>query len=278
MGALRGESIAFMIPNGREAVLALMGALYGGFRATPINLAAGADAISHLLHGAAEPAIACRDAMRFGRSASAALAPDVHSAFEARFGIPIIETMGLTETAAQILSNPLPQNGTRKVGSPGRAVGNEVVILSPDLQPVSPGTEGEIAVRGANLMRGYLDDPSETRAAVTADGWLRTGDLGRQDAEGYVFVTGRSKEIIIKGGENISPREIDEALYAHPSVVEAAAFARPCPRYGETIEAAVVLHDGSCTDAGDLMQLCETRIGRFKTPDRIHLMSELPKS
>nr|WP_142665074.1 AMP-binding protein [Paracoccus laeviglucosivorans] len=436
MGAMRGESVAFMIPNGREAVLALMGALYGGFRATPINLAAGAEAIghaithsrarillcdhrqrmllaetlkgrhaapvvvdvaadfdwpataqpraldtlgsdddallmytsgttgrpkgvlhshasllaggwntalahalmpqdramcvlpiyhinglcvtilapllsggsaivcekfsasqfwglcqthgatwfsvvptiiSHLLHGAAEPTSDCLNAMRFGRSASAALAPEVHSAFETRFGIPIIETMGLTETAAQILSNPLPQHGTRKVGSPGCPVGNEVVILSPDLAEAPRGTEGEIAVRGANVMRGYLDDPAATRAAITADGWLRTGDLGRQDAEGYVFVTGRSKEIIIKGGENISPREIDEALYAHPAVVEAAAFARPCPRYGETIEAAVVLHDGSGPDAGELMQLCETRIGRFKTPDRIHLMSELPK-
>ncbi|MDT1064121.1 AMP-binding protein [Paracoccus sp. CPCC 101403] len=436
MGALRGESIAIMIPNGREAVLALMGALYGGFRATPINLAAGAEAIghaithsrarillcdhrqrmlldealkgrdaapvvvelgadfdwpasaqrraldrvhsdddallmytsgttgrpkgvlhshasllaggwntalahsltpqdramcvlpiyhinglcvtilapllsggsaivcerfsasqfwqrcqthgatwfsvvptiiSHLLHGAAEPSATCRDAMRFGRSASAALSPEVHSAFEARFGIPIIETMGLTETAAQILSNPLPRHGKRKVGSPGRPIGNEVVILSPDLQILPHGTAGEIAVRGANVMRGYLDDPAATEAAITPDGWLRTGDLGRQDAEGFVFVTGRSKEIIIKGGENISPREIDEALYAHPAVVEAAAFARPCPRYGETIEAAVVLHEGSDPDPNELMQLCEMRVGRFKTPDHIHLMSELPK-
>src|SRR5690606_41699245 len=123
--------------------------------------------------------------------------------------------MGLTETAAQILSNPLPP-GQRKIGSPGRAVGNQVAILSPDLRPLPPGAEGEIAVRGANVMRGYLGDPDATAAALTADGWLRTGDLGRMDAEGYVFVTGRLKALIIKGGENIAPREIDEALYAPP--------------------------------------------------------------
>lgn len=232
--------------------------------------------ISHLLHGDGLPSEACRARIRFGRSASAALAPEVQDGFETRFGIPIVETMGLTETAAQILSNPLPP-GMRKIGSPGQAVGNDIAILSPQLLPVPPGVEGEIAVRGANVMRGYLHDPAATGAAMTADGWLRTGDLGRKDADGYVFVTGRLKELIIKGGENIAPREIDEALYVHPDVIEAAAFARKCARYGERIEAAVTLRPGSALSADELVSICEKRLGKFKSPDVIHLMAELPK-
>ncbi|RDW13380.1 AMP-binding protein [Paracoccus thiocyanatus] len=232
--------------------------------------------ISHLLHGEGEPSPEGRTRLRFGRSASAALAPEVQSGFERRFGIPIVETMGLTETAAQILSNPLPP-GQRKIGSPGRAVGNQVAILSPDLRPLPPGAEGEIAVRGANVMRGYLGDPDATAAALTADGWLRTGDLGRMDEEGYVFVTGRLKELIIKGGENIAPREIDEALYTHPDVIEAAAFARKCARYGERVEAAVTLRPGSALQPPELISICEQRLGKFKSPEVIHLMAELPK-
>lgn len=232
--------------------------------------------ISHLLHGEGTPDESVRGRIRFGRSASAALAPEVQTAFEWRFGIPIVETMGLTETAAQILSNPLPP-GLRKIGSPGVAIGNEVAIMSVDMRSQPPGLVGEICVRGPNVMRLYLDNPEATAAALTPDGWLRSGDLGRIDEDGYVFVTGRLKELIIKGGENIAPREIDEALYAHPDVIEAAAFGRKCPRYGERVEAAVVLRDGSDLTVQTLAQLCEARLGRFKSPDVIHLMDELPK-
>ena len=232
--------------------------------------------VSHLVHGEQEPDAATRQRIRFARSASSPLAPEVQIAFERRFGIPIVETMGLTETAPQILSNPLPP-ATRKIGSPGHAWGNEVTILSADLNPVGPETEGEIAVRGPNVMRGYFRDPDATDAAMTKDGWFRTGDLGRIDADGYVFVTGRLKELIIKGGENIAPREVDEALYAHPDVIEAAAYARPCPVYGERVEAAVKLRDGSKATEADLVTLCVTRLGRFKSPDRIVVLDELPK-
>ncbi|MCT4334610.1 AMP-binding protein [Paracoccus sp. YLB-12] len=232
--------------------------------------------ISHLLHGERTPDLTTRSRIRFGRSASSALAVEVQSAFEQRFGIPIVETMGLTETAAQILSNPLPP-GMRKIGSPGQGVGNEVAIMDAEMRPLPPETEGEICVRGPNVMRGYLDNPEATAAALTADRWLRTGDLGRIDKDGYVFVTGRLKELIIKGGENIAPREIDEALYAHPDVIEAAAFARKCARYGERVEAAVALRPGSGLRIEELTQLCEDRLGKFKSPDVIHLMAELPK-
>ncbi|MCC5969026.1 MAG: AMP-binding protein [Pararhodobacter sp.] len=232
--------------------------------------------ISHLLHGVADPDADTRSRIRFGRSASSALAIETQMAFQTRFGIPIIETMGLTETAAQILSNPLPP-GVRKIGSPGKAFGNEVVILSNDLKPAPPDTEGEIAVRGPNVMACYFRNPEATAATFTDDGWLRTGDLGRMDEDGYVFVTGRLKELIIKGGENIAPREVDEVLYGHPDVVEAAAFARPCVRYGERVEAAVKLRDHATVRSEDLMLLCQRKLGEFKCPSVIHILDELPK-
>ncbi len=231
--------------------------------------------ISHLLHGSIDPDPETKHRIRFGRSASSALAPDVQNAFETRFGVPIIETMGLTETAAQILSNPLPP-GTRKIGSPGLPYGNEVAILAPDLQPCPPDVEGEIAIRGPNVMQGYLKNPDATSATFAGD-WLRTGDLGRKDTDGYIYVTGRLKELIIKGGENIAPREIDEALYSHEDVVEAAAFARPCTSYGERVEAAVAVRDGSNLSAAELIEICIGKLGKFKAPDHVHFMPELPK-
>lgn len=231
--------------------------------------------ISHLLHNPTNPGAALRARLRFGRSASSALAVETQTAFEDRFGVPIIETMGLTETAAQILSNPLPP-GTRKIGSPGKSFGNEVRILTRDLHTADPLQEGEIAVRGPNVMLEYLHNPEATVATFAGD-WLRTGDLGHMDEDGYVFVTGRLKELIIKGGENIAPREIDEVLYSHPDIIEAAAFSRPCARYGETVEAAVTLRPGSQIAEQDLIALCGQRLGAFKAPDRIHFLPELPK-
>lgn len=231
--------------------------------------------ISHLLHGSDDPDQATRSRLRFGRSASSALAPDVQTAFEARFSVPIVETMGLTETAAQILSNPLPP-GVRKIGSPGIAYGNEVGILDAMQKPCATGVEGEIVVRGPNVMQGYLKNPEATQGTFAGE-WLRTGDLGKMDGDGYLFVTGRLKELIIKGGENIAPREIDEALYSHGDVIEAAAFGRPCASYGETVEAAVKVREGSALSPDQLRTLCETKLGRFKAPDRVHFLDELPK-
>ena len=232
--------------------------------------------ISHLLHGEGAPDHATTERLRFVRSASSALAPETQSAFEARFGLPIVETMGLTETAAQILSNPLPP-GVRKIGSPGVAFGNEVAILADDLSPAPTDTIGEIVVQGPNVMRDYLRNPEATKAAFTPNGWFRTGDLARMDSDGYVFVTGRLKELIIKGGENIAPREIDETLYAHPDVVEAAAFAVPCPTYGERVEAAVALRSGSNASSEELVELCRRHLGGFKSPELIYILPELPK-
>ncbi len=214
--------------------------------------------------------------LRFGRSASAPLSPDVHGSFEKQFNVPLIETMGLTETAAQILSNPMPP-GHRKLGSPGLPVGVTLRIVDPELNDVPVNTEGELLIRGASVMQRYFHNEEATQAAMTADGWVRTGDLGKVDEEGYVFITGRLKELIIKGGENIAPREIDDALYRHPDVVEAAAFAVACSDYGQRVEAAVSLKPGSTLAMTELLGLVQDAVGAFKCPDQIHFLEELPK-
>ena len=231
--------------------------------------------ISHLLHGAAEPAPALKAQLRFARSASSALAVETQRAFQERFGLAIIESLGLTETAAQCLVNPLDP-ALHKIGSAGCAISNEARIANESGEECARGVEGEIQIRGPNVMKEYLYNPDATSGTFHGD-WLRTGDLGRMDEDGYVFVTGRLKELIIKGGENIAPREIDEALYEHPDVVEAAAFARPCDRYGERVEAAVRLSEASTTSSAELLSLCEKRVGQFKAPDTVHILPELPK-
>jgi acyl-CoA synthetase (AMP-forming)/AMP-acid ligase II len=217
-----------------------------------------------------------RARLRFSRSASAPLSPEIHRRFEARFGIPIIETMGLTETGAQILSNPMPPQ-ERKIGSPGIAVGNEVIIADENLQPVAAGISGEILVRGENVMQAYLHQPDETAKTITVDGWLRTGDIGHMDDDGYVFVTGRIKELIIKGGENIAPREIDEVLLEHDVILEAAAFAVPCENYGQRVEACIRFKPGKTAEVSTLLDHCRDRLGKFKCPDNIHILDDLPK-
>jgi acyl-CoA synthetase (AMP-forming)/AMP-acid ligase II len=230
---------------------------------------------AYLLNDDAVPVLD-RDRLRFARSASAPLPPEIHRQFEKRFSIPIIETMGLTETGAQILSNPLPPE-IRKIGSPGIAYGNEIMVGDEKQSRVAIDEEGEILVRGSNVMQGYLDRPEETAKTITTDGWLRTGDLGRMDKDGFIYVTGRIKELIIKGGENIAPREIDEALLAHEAVLEAAAFPRPCKHYGQRVEACVCLKKGRNVSENELREFCEGLIGAYKTPDNIYFMDALPK-
>lgn len=188
----------------------------------------------------------------------------------------MVETMGITETAAQILSNPLDP-AQQKIGSPGLPCGNEIRIRDGEGVDCKNGVVGEIEVRGSNLMRTYLNDELATREAFSADGWYRTGDLGYKDISGYVYVTGRIKEIIIKGGENISPREIDDVLYRYPGVLEAAAIAVPDPEYGEDIAACVVPNPGQQLDKNALRDFCIKTLGPFKSPKHIYVLDELPK-
>ena len=213
--------------------------------------------------------------IRFGRSASAALAPETHKNFEQKFKIKMIETMGLTESCAPILSNPLPPK-KNKYGSPGIPYGNEIMIADNKFNEVSRNTVGQICVKGKNVTKEYYKNPEETKKSFYKD-WFLTGDLGFMDEENYVFVKGRIKELIIKGGENISPREIDDVLYQHEAVLEAAAFAVKCEHYGEKIEAGIVLKKNHKVMEKELIKHCENLIGEFKSPNKIHFFSELPK-
>ena len=214
--------------------------------------------------------------VRFGRSASSALPRSLHRAFEAQFGISIIETMGLTETAAPVFSNPL-NPVDRKYGSPGQAVGNRVKIVDEKCREVARGVVGEIMVKGDNVMTEYYKSPQETSAAIEPDGWLHTGDMGYLDKDGFVFVTGRLKELIIKGGENIAPREIDEALYKHPAVLEAAAVGIPDQHYGEEILACIALRPGKNATEPAILKHCRKHLGDFKTPKTVEFLPDLPK-
>ena len=184
--------------------------------------------------------------------------------------------MGLTETGSQISTNPMPP-ALRKIGSPGKAYGNEIMIGNEDQAPVGPGIIGEILVRGANVMQGYFKQPEETAKTITSQGWLQTGDLGYMDEDGFIFVSGRIKELIIKGGENIAPREIDEVLLEHEAILEAAAFAVRCPDYGERVEACIRFKETKSVPMEDLHDHCKARLGNFKSPDVIHVLADLPK-
>ncbi len=216
------------------------------------------------------------DQVRFGRSASSALPPSLHHTFEEKFGISIVETMGLTETAAPVFSNPMDPK-LRKYGSPGPAVGNTAKIIDEKGVELPRGEQGEIMIKGDNVMKEYYKAPDITAKTIEPDGWLHTGDLGYMDEDGFVFVTGRIKELIIKGGENIAPKEIDEVLYQHPAILDAAAVGIPDDTYGEEILACVTLQPGSEVTEQELLDHCLELLGKFKTPKAIKLMDELPK-
>ncbi|MGV2287577.1 AMP-binding protein [Trinickia sp. YCB016] len=234
--------------------------------------------VAYLLNGEG-PSGLDLSALKFCRSASAALPGDHHRAFEARFGIGIIETMGMTETAAPAFSNPYEAD-RRRVGSIGLPSGGEAKVIDLEGRECAPNQSGEIVLRGEQVMRGYYKRPEETAKAFTADGWLRTGDLGYRDDEGYFYINGRAKELIIKGGENIAPREIDEALLRHPGVLDAAAVGVPDPAYGQEIVAFVVPRDTYWPGAPDVDELrahCLRELGRYKTPKEIRFVSDLPR-
>jgi long-chain acyl-CoA synthetase len=233
--------------------------------------------IAYLLN-AAEPERSYRfPRIRFGRSASAPLPPEQHREFERRFGISVIEAMGMTETASIAFANP-QDPAKRKYGSPGLPCGVEAKVIDAERGTTLPsGTAGEICLRGPSVMSAYHDSPEQTAKTLDGQGWLRTGDLGYQDPEGFYFITGRLKELIIKGGENIAPREIDEALLKHPAVLEAASVGIPDPNYGQEIRACVVLKPGAHASARELRAFCLGELGRYKTPKEFRFVAELPK-
>ena len=229
-----------------------------------------------ILAGAKEHEDVIRAArLRFIRSCSAALPPMVLEALERVFRTPVIESYGMTEASLQITSNPLPP-GRRKPGSVGTAAGPEVAIMGADGDLLEPGAVGEVVIRGPNVIDAYEANEAANRAAFT-NGWFRTGDQGWLDDEGYLSLTGRLKEQINRGGEKISPREIDEALLAHPGVRQAAAFAVPHRQLGEEVGAAIELQPGSALTPGDLRRWAGTRLPAFKVPRIIRVVESIPR-
>ncbi|HXZ02447.1 MAG TPA: acyl--CoA ligase [Stellaceae bacterium] len=214
--------------------------------------------------------------LRFIRSCSAALPSKIADDLERLFRCPVIEAYGMTEAAHQIACNPLPPM-RRKIGTVGLPAGPEVCVLDERHGPAGPDQVGEIVIRGSNVFAGYANN-HEANANSFVGGWFRTGDLGFVDRDGYLTVTARSKEIIIRGGEKIAPREIDEVLHAHPAVEQAIAFSLPHPTLGEDIAAVVVLKDGAHASENEIRSFVAERLAKFKVPRRILFRNEIPKS
>ncbi|MDH3219021.1 MAG: AMP-binding protein [Gammaproteobacteria bacterium] len=212
---------------------------------------------------------------RFARSASAPLAAATLEQWEQTFKVPMIETLGLTETAGTVASNPLPP-APRKPGSVGLPFGNEIVILDKHGRQCAPHVVGELVIRGSNLLDYYYKNPAATADSIR-DGWFYSGDLGMKDEDGYIFLTGRSKELIIRGGENIAPREIDDVLYRHEAILEAAAVGVDDENYGQEVVACVVLRDGYECSEEELKAFCEAGVGSYKMPKVIYFFDDLPK-
>lgn len=214
-----------------------------------------------------------KSGFRFIRSCSSALAPVTLAQLESRFDAPVLEAYAMTEAAHQMTSNPLPP-AVHKPGSVGRGTNVDVAIMDEAGKLLPAETAGEVVVRGPNVMRGYRNNP-EANAASFTRGWFRTGDRGVMDPEGYVTLIGRIKELINRGGEKISPLEVDAALLAHPAVAEAASFGCPHEKYGEEVHAAVVLRADATVE--ELQKHCCEKLADFKVPKVVHLVKELPK-
>jgi acyl-CoA synthetase (AMP-forming)/AMP-acid ligase II len=216
-----------------------------------------------------------RHPLRFIRSSSSSIPPQVIRELEEVFGAPLIESYGMTEASLQMASNPLPP-AVRKPGSVGLPAGPQVAIMGEDGTLLPAGEVGEIVIRGANVTAGYENNP-KANAEAFVDGWFRTGDQGMKDAEGYLSLTGRLKEIINRGGEKISPREVDEVLMDHPAVAQVVCFAIPHAKLGEEVGAVVVLREGAQVTERELQAFVAQRLADFKVPAKLLFMDEIPK-
>jgi acyl-CoA synthetase (AMP-forming)/AMP-acid ligase II len=227
-----------------------------------------------LMRASNNAGVVAANRLRFVRSSSASLPTRVFGELESVFGVPVIEAYGMTEAAHQMSSNPLPPR-PRKPGTVGPGAGPEVRVADEQGGTAQPGVSGEIVIRGDNVMRAYENNP-KANADAFINGWFRTGDLGTMDADGYLTITGRLKEIINRGGEKISPREVDEILMAHPAVHQCVCFAMPHAMLGEEVAAAVVLKEGAQADDKELRRYASGRLVDFKVPKKILIVKEIP--
>jgi acyl-CoA synthetase (AMP-forming)/AMP-acid ligase II len=216
-----------------------------------------------------------RAGLRFIRSSSASLPPQVMQELEAVFGAPVIESYGMTEAAHQMTSNPLPPR-PRKPGSVGIAAGPEVRIMDEEGNLLGSGALGEVVIRGPNVTKGYEANPDANLKGF-ANGWFRTGDQGTIDAEGYLRITGRLKELINRGGEKVSPLEVDEIVMDHPAVAQVVTFAMPHDKLGEEVAAAIVLREGQTATEREIRDFAAKRLADFKVPRKVVFLPEIPK-
>jgi long-chain acyl-CoA synthetase len=214
--------------------------------------------------------------MRVWGSGAAPLPVEVVEPFERRFGGKLLEGYGLTEASPVVAAHRL--SGVRKLGSVGQPIPGVTVSIRDDDDRALPVDEvGEVCVQGPNVMVGYYRNPEETAKTIRG-GWLRTGDMGRLDADNYLYIVERKKDLIIRGGFNIYPRDVEEALYAFPGVAEAAVIGLPDPRMGEEVVAFVVLKPGQAVTADEVAGFCQTRLAKYKCPKEIRFVDALPKS
>jgi acyl-CoA synthetase (AMP-forming)/AMP-acid ligase II len=213
--------------------------------------------------------------LKFIRSSSASLPPQVMADLETTFQAPVIEAYGMTEAAHQMACNPLPPR-ERKPGTVGIAAGPEISIMNADGDLLPAGAIGEVVIRGENVTSGYRNNDT-ANATAFSNGWFRTGDQGVLDDEGYLRLTGRLKEIINRGGEKISPREVDEILLAHPAIEQVVTFAVPHSKLGEDVAAAVVKLESAEVSEQDLRKFVAERLADFKVPRKILFVDEIPK-
>jgi acyl-CoA synthetase (AMP-forming)/AMP-acid ligase II len=205
------------------------------------------------------------------------LAPATFHALEKTFHAPVIEAYAMTEACHQMTSNELPP-GRRKPGSVGVGQGVDVAILDRAGHRVPHGAEGEICIKGANVTPGYINNPKANEEAFTANGFFRTGDQGKFDDDGFLVITGRIKELIIRAGENISPIEVDSAILEHPAVAEAVSFAAPDEMYGQIVNAALVLKPGASATEKDIQDFLAQKLVKFKIPQTIFFTKVMPKT
>lgn len=215
--------------------------------------------------------------IRFIRSCSSPLSPTVFQKLEETYGAPVLEAYAMTEASHQMTSNPLPP-AQRKPGSVGLGQGVEVKILTEQGEEVPQGSEGEICIVGENVTKGYLNNPEANASSYHKNGFFRTGDQGKKDEDGYIIITGRIKELINKGGEKISPIELDNVLTRHPKISEAVSFAIPDEVYGQDIAVAVVLKKDEQLTANELKDWMEERSAKFKVPKKVYFTDIMPKT
>jgi len=226
-----------------------------------------------LNHPDAAPA---KGALRYCVSGGDALRGEVAGAFRRLFGVELLQGYGLTETSPVVSLNP---PGAARPGSSGKALPwAELKVVDPMGNPLRTGQEGELLVRGPCVMKGYFNDPEQTRSVISEEGWFATGDLARLDADGYVYITGRIKELIISGGENIAPAEIEDVLLHHPAVAECAVVGMADAARGEVPQAFVVLHEGAAATEAELIEHCRSALSRAKVPRKVEFRSELPRT